>query len=183
MEIPRLHKIRKPVSVLVLFGLVFSLAGPVQTSIVSAAPAACTTTITNHIAIDTIWSNSGSPYCLVMSEPVQIGVDATLTISPGVTVFITDPNGGLIVNGTLDAFGTQLDPVVFTSDESTPQPGDWGRISVPTSGQAQMEYCQVGYAGSNTDEAILVETDNFELNNSRVHHTAGRGFDFWARSA
>ncbi|OGO34488.1 MAG: hypothetical protein A2Z16_16550 [Chloroflexi bacterium RBG_16_54_18] len=167
-----------PVKLVVILSFTLNLVFSLHPPTVQASPSACTTIIANHIITETIWSAAGSPYCLAMTEMVQIAVNKTLTIQPGVTVFVQDLNGGLIVNGTIDSFGTQLEPVLITSDEVIPQPGDWDGIKIPAGGQAQLEYTYIGYAGSNVDEAILVESGLFELNNSRIHHTEGRGLRF-----
>lgn len=138
----------------------------------------CTTSISANILADTTWTAAGSPYCLTLTQMTQVTAGFTLTIQPGVTVYVLDPNGGLLISGTLDAFGTQAEPVIFTSDETIPQAGDWSGIRAAMGGQVQMEYSEIGYAGFNSSDALLVETNLFELNNSRVHHSGGSGLRF-----
>ncbi len=56
---------------------------------------------------------------------VQPGV--TLTISPGAVIKF-DGNYDLQIDGELIAQGTSSEPITFTSNASTPAPGDWGYI-------------------------------------------------------
>jgi len=54
---------------------------------------------------------------------------ATLTIEPGVVLqFAT--NMELIIEGGLQVIGTQLNPVIFTSQSDLPSAGDWVGISI-----------------------------------------------------
>ena len=88
---------------------------------------------------------------------------ATLTIAAGVTLEIK--KGGVVsidgtpgdapATGALVAVGTAAAPIVFTSAETTPAPGDWlgvwfGQIPAPTS---RIDHAEVRFAGgaSTTD--------------------------------
>ncbi|MCD4829356.1 MAG: T9SS type A sorting domain-containing protein [Candidatus Cloacimonetes bacterium] len=81
-----------------------------------------------HITSNTVWSED-----IIITGDVWIDAGVTLTIDAGVTVSFTrvDMNSDGIgdtdffVDGRLLSQGAALDPVVFTSNEDTQQPGDW----------------------------------------------------------
>lgn len=65
------------------------------------------------IATDTTWSLANSPY--VITETVTVEAGVTLTIEAGVTIMTMDMGRYLIVQGHLDAVGTAVNPILFTS--------------------------------------------------------------------
>jgi hypothetical protein len=75
----------------------------------------------------------------------------TLTIAPG-TVLEMDPNASVSVEGTLVARGTASAPIVFTSSQAQPKPGDWGGIVFWNAGSrlSVLDYVQVFYGGGGT---------------------------------
>lgn len=80
------------------------------------------------IRADTRWS---ADTVWVLTEPVFVEAGARLTIEAGTT--IVGEQGSMLVvtrDGTLDAQGTPLDPIVFTSDapEGERVAGDWGGL-------------------------------------------------------
>jgi parallel beta-helix repeat protein len=111
------------------------------------------------ISTDTTWTLSESPYIVTSSITVQ-GADGddeitTLTIEPGVEVRF-DPGVQLAVGyssgdpGALVAVGTAESPILFTSNNATPAPGDWYNIkfnSTADSDTSIMDHCVVEYAG------------------------------------
>jgi parallel beta-helix repeat protein len=111
-----------------------------------------------HITGNTTWALSGSPYIVTGTVTVDSGV--TLTIEPGVTVIflarLNDQRGPddpwhirLIVNGTLNAQGTDTDNIVFTSSSSNPAPYDWSGIRFLEAGSTgTLEYIDIQYAGN-----------------------------------
>jgi len=87
------------------------------------------------ILTDTTWDLAGSPYVVTVAAggSIVVGGDATLTIEAGVEVRF-EPGLALLVGwtawgpGTLVARGTEQSPILFTSDQPEPTPGDWSRI-------------------------------------------------------
>ncbi len=99
------------------------------------------TVVDADIVSNTTWTESQSPY--VVSLPITVGPDATLTIEPGVAVKF-DYGASLFIDGVLNASGTQNKPIYFTSyyddsvggdtngdgSDSFPYVGDWSNIVV-----------------------------------------------------
>lgn len=137
----------------------------------------------------------------------------TLTVEPGVTLKFPKMNAGAPgarvtfgsngnspnnVVGVLNAVGTPAKPIVFTSGEAVPAPGDWVGLWLDTANGSRLDNVEVGYAGGSTgivsnncrplntrDEAALIVGD-FEtqyvppanlITNSRIHHSASFGID------
>lgn len=82
--------------------------------------------VTGDITTDTIWEED-----MLLDGPVFIKAGATLTIKPGVTIYGSKKNTGMLVvdrGGKLIAVGTPDKPIVFTSDQPNPKRGDWGGL-------------------------------------------------------
>jgi len=123
---------------------------------VRAAPAY--TEVGGPIISDTTWTLTNSPYIVVANVEVWQGV--TLTIQPGVMVKF-NKDKLLQVNGTLIARGTAANPITFTSNQASPQKGDWKNIQFSDgsvdatldgagsyAGGSILEYCVVEYGGN-----------------------------------
>ena len=86
-------------------------------------------TVDEDITTNTTWS--GDDYLLI--GPIFVREGATLTIEAGVTVYgdkVT--KAALIVErgGKLNIYGTNTNPVVFTSTQENPAPEDWGGLII-----------------------------------------------------
>ena len=110
---------------------------------------------------------------------VPSGVTATFaagTVVKGLGTWAPGPwNGGLTVEGTLDAVGTSGSPITFTSvnDNSVggstgsgePEAGDWTGIEVGGSGSVDLEHAEIDYAstgvGGQTSGSVVVKSDHF----------------------
>jgi len=87
---------------------------------------------------------------------IRFSEEATLTIKPGTVVRFTktDTDGDgigeneIYIQGTLHAVGTKKKPIIFTSAEENPAPGDWGAVNVMASEREgnRFEHCVVEYA-------------------------------------
>ncbi|UCD92356.1 MAG: hypothetical protein JSV43_09115 [Methanobacteriota archaeon] len=130
-----------------------------------------------------IWNNKSfnvvvdqwGPGTYVVSRTTLVSVDATLTIEPGTTVAF-DQNKSLGIEGKLVAQGTQIDPIVFTSNLTTKSPGDWSSITFYNSSdnQSVFDYTKVEYSreGVNLLGASLPITNSTFINNEEraIHH-------------
>lgn len=84
------------------------------------------TEVGGPIAIDMTWTEDKSPYIVV--QHTEVAEDATLTIDPGVTVKFEDY--ALMIRGALVARGTKEKMITFTSNQGSPEPGDWKGIQL-----------------------------------------------------
>jgi len=136
----------------------------------------------------------------------------TLTIEPGAVLLFpkvgpTSPGarvyfGGVgnapnDVIGVLNAQGTAAQPILFTSGELAPAPGDWAGLYLLAATGSRLDHVTVEYAGafsgilsmncrpaSTPDDAALIVGDATQyvppsnlLTNSTVRYSAGHGID------
>lgn len=103
------------------------------------------TYVTGGIYTNTTWTIAGSPY--VVSDSLTLFQGVTLVINPGVTVKFND-NIQFEVRGTLNAIGTTVDSVVFTSSSTTPHKNSWDGIYFHTAlgASIHLAYCKLEYA-------------------------------------
>lgn len=102
-----MHKIKKSLSRAILITILvggFILAGDVHFDTVKAA-----TDVTGIISSDVTWTKANSPYSL--TGPMLVNNGVTLTIEPGVTVYLNEHY--IKVNGTLVARGSSTDKIHF----------------------------------------------------------------------
>ncbi|MEZ4417034.1 MAG: hypothetical protein R3E10_14880 [Gemmatimonadota bacterium] len=141
----------------------------------------------------------------------------TLTIEPGVVLKFprmtpTQPGARLTFGydgraptntvGVLDAVGTSAKPIVFTSGELLPSPGDWVGLWLNTANGSRLKHVEIAYAGApsgissnncrpaNTPDAAALFVGDFDtqyvpppdlITNSWIHHSAGFGIAaLWA---
>ncbi|MEW6104433.1 MAG: right-handed parallel beta-helix repeat-containing protein, partial [bacterium] len=123
---------------------------------------------------DTTWNLAGSPY--IATDTVYVANGVKLTIEPGVTVrFATETS--LICYGTLNAIGTPLGTITFTSSQTTPLAGDWKGIKLSGSGTdgSQISYCNIGYA----KQAVYLENvSEIVIMNNFIHDNKGKNSNF-----
>lgn len=85
------------------------------------------------------WANHGVPYLFTDG----FGIQGEISVAAGVRIEMTD---GSLEVGTFDVLGTEAEPVVFTSAQQNPAPGDWGCIFSGTA--LRIEHAVFEYAGS-----------------------------------
>ena len=120
------------------------------------------TGVSGNVFSDTIWTVNNSPYRV--KGNLLIGLDATLTIEPGVEVRV-ESGYGIVVGsmtfgrGDLVARGTADLPVRFTAvtaDGREPEPGGWVGIRFRSeAGDAVFDSDGVYVAGSVLDHVIV----------------------------
>jgi hypothetical protein len=108
---------------------------------------------------------------------IDIGPGGVLTLAAGTTLTF-DTGEWLNVNngGELLVNGTGANPVVFTSGQAIPQPGDWGYIFVAQGGTASIDQCEISYAGDNLTDALrIVSTSPVTVSNCDIHDNLDEG--------
>jgi hypothetical protein len=97
----------------------------------------------------------------ILSGRVFVRAGATLTIQPGTTIHAEKAsNAGLVVmpGATLVAVGDKYFPIVITSDQATPAPGDWRGLVIlgnapPGTGAHFNEDPALPFGGANADDS------------------------------
>jgi parallel beta-helix repeat protein len=98
---------------------------------------------------DTLWDGE-----ILIDGILTVAAGVTLEIRPGSRVSFTrfDSNGDgigeheIFSQGTIRVLGTEEEPVLFTSAEANPRPGDWGAINMMVSEEENfLEHCNVEY--------------------------------------
>ncbi|MCA8975747.1 MAG: right-handed parallel beta-helix repeat-containing protein [Planctomycetes bacterium] len=140
-----------------------------------------------------IWDGNGGPLAAgvvyhVVGGPGSCGISVptgqTLTIQPGAIVKIA---GCFLVSGTLDAIGTAIAPIEFTSvhDDlaggdtnnngglTVPAAGDWANIEI--FGTAHVEHCRVRYGGANGNAPLSLRNQPATIRHCVIDHAAGSG--------
>lgn len=159
------------------------------------------------LKVDATLHDRGVPYRLDGKFNVAVNEDgdrlATLTIEAGVTVKfpkgkffeIEHWTGDAPATGAIRALGTAERPIVLTSAEASPAPGDWGGLwfgNVP-SAQNKLDHVIIEYAGAgcgcsssscsdiNTYNGAVIITNRPAggtspfITNSTIRHIAGHG--------
>ncbi len=102
---------------------------------------------------------------------LTIASGVTLTVSPG---FVFRSYGALTVNGTLDAEGTQAEPITFTSGADNGWTG-WKGIQLEAgSGASVLDHVEVRYAGYQGYAGVNVDAGSPTITNSVLHDNGGR---------
>lgn len=121
------------------------------------------TTVGGPLCDDTTWQAAKSPYIASSSVIVGgsdfcdgAGVNATLTIEPGVEIRFADSRF-LDISGTLIARGTDQAPILFTSNRTSKAPGDWGGIRFRGSSQSAGFDSSGNYIGGSIMQNCVVE--------------------------
>lgn len=120
---------------------------------------------------DTVWEGE-----VLVDGILTVAMGATLEIRPGTTVRFTrfDSNSDqigeheLFIQGRLLARGTASAPIIFTSAEKKPRPGDWGALNMMMSEESPnlLEHCRVEYAY----RGFHAHFSNAELRHSLFRH-------------
>ncbi len=145
-------------------------------------------TLTEDLTLST-----GTEYSLESALIVPEGF--TLTVEPGVVVKAasgSDVYIAVLQDGTINAEGTSSNPIVFTSADSTPNPGDWGGLIIL--GRAPINSVVGGDATSTSEIGGLPYGGSVANDNSgilryvRIEYSGGaadaasenNGFSFYA---
>ncbi|MEJ2750043.1 MAG: hypothetical protein P8183_19375, partial [Anaerolineae bacterium] len=136
-------------------------------------PDAPSTDVGGVINSDTTWTLAGSPYVLTRSLSIAPGV--TLTVEPGVVV-MGSADSTLAVYGHLDAVGTALNSIIFTSVGDTAA-GEWPGLYFLPGGTGHLNHVEVRYAGQYDIDAIQIDGTAGDgpiiIENSSIHDNLG----------
>ena len=140
------------------------------------------TYVSGIISSDTTWIAADSPYIVTGNILVEEGV--TLTIEPDVVVKFNSAKA-LQIDGELIAQGTEAEPIVFTSNNLTPAPGDWAGIEFTDSSVNAtydeagnyvsgciMQYCTVEYGGGSNTPAIKIVSSSLFIDHCNISNNA-----------
>lgn len=109
---------------------------------------------------DSIWYPSGNPH--IVMRRLAIGDNGKLTIMPGCIVKFATGAGFTVGNttpGELIAIGKADSIICFTSNATTPSPGDWEGFDFygQTRATTRFSYCEISYGGYGSWGAINLE--------------------------
>ena len=143
------------------------------------------TYVSGIISSNTTWTAAGSPYIVTGNILVKEGV--TLTIEPGVVVKF-DLGKAMQIDGELIARGTEAEPIIFTSNQFEPAPGDWVNILfTDTSVDAVfdesgnyisgciLQYCTVEYGGGSDTPALKIISSSLFIDQCTITQNAYTG--------
>lgn len=129
--------------------------------------------ITTNVTSNTTWGPTGTVVGTTfrIMNSIQVTAGNTLTIQPGVVVKF-NPGVQLAVNGAIQAVGTAVNNIYFTSikddnnpagdtnadgNATTPATADWNSIvfaDATVDGTSALTYCDIRYAGSSNYGAL-----------------------------
>ncbi|MEJ2406518.1 MAG: right-handed parallel beta-helix repeat-containing protein [Candidatus Thiodiazotropha sp.] len=122
-----------------------------------------------------------------LTGDVIVPEGATLTILPGTIINMPHKHDGtmggsdaslseLIVNGSIIAIGTEVQPIVFTSDASSKAKGDWSGIV--SYGDLNFEHVVVEYGDYGITCISRTPASECTIKHSTIAHTAGAGITY-----
>ena len=127
------------------------------------------TDVSGTISTNTTWTEANSPYRL--HGDVVLDGNVRLTIQPGVEVRMASGASFTLRKGYLQAVGTATKPIIITSDEAQPKPGDWRQwrlTSGTNSAQTMLDYVEISWGSG-----LVIEGSSPTLNNLTVQNNSG----------
>ncbi|MBU6415052.1 lamin tail domain-containing protein [Patescibacteria group bacterium] len=132
------------------------------------------------------------PYVVGRDAPFQVRPGARLTIQAGVIMKFKPQSSGIAVEGSVDAQGTDLFPVVFThfSDDdyggdvnqdataTLPYAGGWGSISLLGSATSTLDHVVIRYGGADRS-GVNANNSVLEMKHSIVENNKNCGVMFF----
>ncbi len=130
------------------------------------------TQVNGFISSNTTWNVSESPYYITGNLVVESG--AKLTIEQGVKVLF---NGSysIVIDGALNATGTPVSPIIFSSNATNPQKSDWESILIRGS-DSMIKNTIISYA----NKGIKLDEGLCEIYNCTFYNNSdGIYIEFW----
>jgi len=137
-------------------------------------------THSSNITSDETWYAADNPH--IVTGGIHVYNNATLKIEAGCLVKF-DPGAVLYIGyysgAALNATGTSLNPITFTSNASTPAAGDWLGIvffNSTVDSSTIMDYCTVEYGGySSYNSNIYCDNASPTIQHCTIRHSDGYG--------
>ncbi len=140
-----------------------SMATATSSPVATPAPG-CTASLPSTISSNTELMASPCNTYVGYGTTVQSG--ATLTVDPGVIVEFN--SGALNVAETLHAIGTASQPIIFTSNQTNPAPGDWDGIQTTAGGNVMLTYTTISDAGRGSYSALNLQNSVGDLDHVTI---------------
>jgi murein DD-endopeptidase MepM/ murein hydrolase activator NlpD len=119
-----------------------------------------------YITSNRVWQGN-----IELTGYVTVNSGVTLTVNSGAQIRFA-PGKKLTINGTLIANGTIANPIVFTSLNASPSPGDWQGIRFTNGNNGSvLDYCEISYATN----GLYVDNTNIDVKHSYIHHNSYSG--------
>lgn len=131
------------------------------------------------LARDRTFSFCGAPYVVYGNLRASAGV--TLEFEPGAIIMFGTRGAArdsalTIEDGAqINARGSAAQPILFTSAEDTPAPGDWARVAFEQGASGYLEHCSFAYGGSNVSGMVRAQTSNVVFEQCLFHWSEGDG--------
>ncbi len=128
-----------------------------------------------EVTEDAYITKTFSPY--VLSPSLVISKDATLTISPGVTIKCKEGDNSIILKrGQIIAEGTKSANIIFTSNKTNPKPGDYSSAVILSSlkglsKKSTFKHCVLEYAQS----GIIINSGDTFISNCLIRRNSQAG--------
>lgn len=140
--------------------VVFTVTRPdhsTTTWTVTVTSASAGVTVDQDITQTVTWT---SDKVYTINGDVNIGNNSVLTIQPGTVIKFAANSSlsiGYYTNATVIANGTAANPIIFTSTAGVPAAGAWEGLFFydKTLSNSSLSYCNIKYAGSNTNYGAL----------------------------
>ena len=143
------------------------------------------TNVGGLISSNTTWTKASSPYIVTSNVLVMSGI--SLTIEPGVVIKLGSDK--LIrISGELIARGTEEEPIIFTSNQTFPLPGDWDCIEFTNSANdakfgnmgnylsgSIMQYCTIEYSGRDDTPGLKILSSSPFIDHCNISNNKYRG--------
>ncbi len=124
--------------------------------------------VSGTVANSSTWKDAGTP---VAPKGVTVASGVTLKVTKG--VLMLNPN--FTVKGTLQAEGTQGEPVVFTGVKEA-GPGEWSSIKFePGSGASVLDHTEIAFGGSSSAGMVAVVGSSPTITNSTIRRSQNYG--------
>jgi RHS repeat-associated protein len=125
--------------------------------------------VSGTVAHSETWTNGGA--AVKVETGVTVGSGYTLTISPGLLLI----NPGMTIKGTLDAEGTDAEPIFFTGEDEE-EAGEWAGIDFEAgSGSSVIDHAEVAFGGSGGNGMIEARGSHPTITNSTIRKSAYYG--------